>query len=83
MSIDGRLSVVETRIEQIMEEGQCRKLAQKEMLDKLITLQETVNDLNSTIVKYKGFIGGIIFVVGAVTAFLSKFGTLIWQKFHG
>lgn len=83
MSIDSRLAVVETRIEQIVEEGKRRELAQMDMLDKLSTLQDTIDDLNHTISKYKGFVGGIIFVVGAVGAFLSKFGTLLWQKFHG
>jgi len=83
MSIDSRLAVVETHIDQIQKEGLRRETAQLEILKQIERLQTTVDDLNSTIVKYKGFIGGIVFVVGALGAFAAKFGTLIWQKVYG
>lgn len=83
MSIDSRLAVVETRIEQIMEVGQRREIAQRDMLDMLASLEEKVDDLNSTISRYKGFVGGVLFVVGAMATFISSFGTLLWNKLHG
>lgn len=83
MSIDSRLAVVETRIEQIMEVGQRREIAQRDMLDMLASLEEKVDDLNSTISRYKGFVGGVLFVVGAMATFISNFGTLLWNKLHG
>ncbi len=83
MNIGERLVAVETRIGQVVIDGERREDAQREMLDTLKELKESVDDINNTISKYKGFVGGILFVASSVGIFLSKFGIVVWQAIVG
>ena len=83
MKIDERLAIVETRVEQLIEESIKREAAQQGIVARLALLQKSIDDFSRTITHYRGFIGGILFAVGAVGAFIAKFGDMLWEKFHG
>lgn len=71
-TINERLAVVEIQVEHLGD-------AQEEVLRKLCEMQATLNEYSSTITKYKGFVGGILFIVSCISAFLVKFGQHIWH----
>lgn len=86
-TLNERLAIVETRIEQIAEDGERREETQRLMLESLEKLKDSIEQINNTVSKYKGFIGGIAFVLSCIGVFFSKFGLAIWQflsnKPHG
>lgn len=79
MNITERLAVVETEIKNMAAEAQRREEVQKEMLESLKSLNDSVGEITSTINKYKGFVGGVLFILSALGVFISKFGTTLYS----
>lgn len=75
-TINERLAVVETEMTGMKEDAAERKEIQEEMLDQLKQLNYTIN-------RYQGFIGGVVFVVMALGTFLYKFWEPIWNLLSG
>lgn len=83
MNLNERLVAVETKIEQIIIDRERNEQAQEKMLDTLNDLKDAIDSINSTISRYKGFVGGVFFVLSAIGVFLSKSGWWIWQMLSG
>jgi len=70
LNINERLAIVETQIETMAEHAEQRAEKQDEILELLSSIQEEIT-------RYKGFLGGIVFVLSCMGAFLYKFGAPI------
>lgn len=79
--LNERLAIVETQIHQILEEGERREALQSAVLTKIEQVQTQLTNLNNDISRYKGFVGGIAFILSCMGVFLTKYATLIWQMF--
>lgn len=79
-TINERLAILETRMEQVLKDGKAREDAQNHLLEEITSLQELITKHNATMEKYKGFIGGILFVVSCIYTFIAKFGESIWHS---
>lgn len=73
------MAIVETKLEQMEEDALRREETQTRMLEKLETLQDSLNSVNNTLTKYHGFIGGIMFVASSIGIFLLKFWSPFWN----
>lgn len=62
-TIGERLSVVEEQVKEI-------NVSQNKEDENIKELLETVKDLQTQLERYKGFLGGIVFVVACVGSFL-------------
>ncbi len=80
-NINERLAVVETQIEQILEDGRSRESTQVEMLKQLRTMQDSITNLEKEILHYKGFLGGIVFLASCIGIFIYKFAVPIVNIF--
>lgn len=49
-------------------------------VDTLLEMKETVDELHDEFTKYKGFVGGIIFICSGIGVFFSVFGTWALKK---
>ena len=78
-NINERLAVVETQIEQILEEGKKREYTQEEILNELRTTRATISALEGELLRYKGFLGGVTFVLSCNGGFLYKFAMPLYN----
>ena len=78
-NINERLAVVETQIEQILEEGKKREYTQEEILNELRTTRATISALEGELLRYKGFLGGVTFVLSCIGVFLYKFAMPLYN----
>lgn len=79
ISLNERLAVLEEKVARVLDDGKAREQAQLDLLDKITTLEAAITKHNTTMEKYKGFIGGVMFVASCISAFVMKFGNSIWQ----
>lgn len=70
--INERLAVLETQVEQIIDEGHKRESTQDAILTELRELRSKLDLIDKEILKYKGFLGGIVFVFSCLGVFLAK-----------
>lgn len=68
-----RLAILETQVEQIIEEGHRREETQAAILKELRTAKDSLNEMRGELLRYKGFLGGIAFVASCIGVFLYKF----------
>lgn len=71
-SINERLAVVEVQVEQLIEDGGRREEKQDTILEELKALREELN-------RYKGFLGGIAFVLSCLGVFFYKFAMPLYN----
>lgn len=83
MTINERLAVLEVKVEQQAEDAVERKVVQQETRDEISALKESINELNNTLTKYHGFVGGVLFITSAVGIFFYRFLAPLWDMLSG
>lgn len=83
MSIDTRLALLEQAVQDVREEATFREAAQKEMNDKLDLLLTQYAEHREEMARYKGFLGGVVFLITSIGAFLKFFPTEWLMKLLG
>jgi hypothetical protein len=74
-SVGERVAVVETHVEQLLEDGLRREDTQRETLEEVKALREALTAIKDEMNRYKGFLGGAAWVITAM-------GVAVW-KFAG
>ena len=77
-TINERLAVLEVQIEHIAKQAAAREATQATILSKLDLMQETLVNYEKELTKYRGFLGGIVFIISCLGAFFAKFGMILW-----
>lgn len=87
MTINERLAVLEEKAERSEEDAlrreQYQHQSQQLLLTKIEDLTEKLEEVTSTLTKYKGFVGGIVFLASSLGIFLYKFFVPIYNLFSG
>lgn len=76
MNISERLAVMESRVEDIADAAQRREEKQDEIL-------EAINAIQSELARYKGFIGGVFFILSGMGMVLLKMALPVWGWIKG
>jgi len=79
MTIPERLATVEANIDHILQEMETAASMRQDMIERLETMTSTLATLEKEISRYKGFIGGVTFVVSCLGMFFYKFGIQIYD----
>lgn len=81
LDIGERLVAVETKVDQLMEDGLTREEKLDNLKETIDELKTSVQEFKSEIAKYRGFVGGALFVVtGLGVVLMNVFGPL-WGWF--
>lgn len=83
MTINERLAVLEVKVEQQADDAIERKAVQQQTRDELAALKESITELNHTLTKYHGFVGGVLFIASAIGIFFYRFLAPIWDMLSG
>ena len=73
LTINERLAIVETEVEQLIIATNKREVGQERILTELLDAKKVMQTVQGEIDKYKGFLGGIVFVMSCLSVFLYKF----------
>lgn len=77
-NVGERVAVVETHVEQLLEDGLRREEKQDEILTEVKKLLEAHNKREIEMNRYKGFLGGVVWILTAMGFVLWKFGEPFW-----
>ncbi len=72
MNINERLAVVEVQVEQLIEDSKRREEKQDTILEELKAMREELS-------RYKGFLGGIAFILSCLGVFFYKFAMPLYN----
>lgn len=78
-SVEVEVAVVKRDVEQLMQDGLRREEKQEEILQLITALDNKFDALKAEQDKYKGFLGGVLWVLVAMGATILKFGVPIYQ----
>lgn len=79
--IGERVRAVEVHVEQLLEDGLRREEKQEEILVEVKKLSDTVGAIQDELNKYKGFLGGIIWLATAMGVAIYKLAGPLYEWF--
>lgn len=77
-TINERLAVLETKLSNIEEDQEHYGHMQTAMMTKLDTLTTSITKYELAVTRYKGFLGGVVFILSCLSVFIAKFGAMVW-----
>lgn len=78
-NVDIEMAVVKRDVAQLMADGLRREEKQEEILASVKSLDEKLDAMKAEQDRYKGFLGGVLWVLVAMSATILKFGVPIYQ----
>lgn len=73
------IAVLETKVDQLMEDGLRREEHITAMRAEVGEMKDAVNEFKAEITKYRGFMGGAVFVITGMGVIVMKFIGPIWD----